>query len=43
MQKDAADFSLPGDIFLRILGWFFAKLFDFFSAEFSKLHKEIQK
>ena len=37
MQKAAEDFSLPGDIFPRILGRLFAKLFDFFSAEFSKV------
>ena len=37
MQKGAEDFSLPCDIFLRILGWFYAKLFDFFCNEFSKV------
>ena len=36
-QKCEEYFSLHCDIFLRIFGRFFTKLFDFFSAEFSKV------
>ena len=37
LQKVVEQFSLPSDIFFRILGRFLAKLFDFFSAEFAKV------
>ena len=37
MQKDAEDYSLPPGIFSKILGRFFADLFDFFYVEFAKV------
>ena len=37
IQEDAESFSLSEDIFFRIFGCFFKKLFDFFVDDFSKV------
>ena len=37
IPKDVEHFALPGDIFFKFFGPFFAKLFHFLSANFSKI------